>query len=198
MNVLTTHIVLPALHSVHALVGSATDANRPWSHPGAPRIVADRGGPTPCLDLANRPARDGAPATAPGAAALVLRLALGSFWLIDGFFLKGWALGSNDLGLWLASHGLPAALATPLIVAEILGGVLILAGEYGRWASLALLPVLLAAIALPAAEVWALSGPTGALLGPSILIALSMAHGLLGDGPYVLSDVPVARQPSNA
>lgn len=198
MNVRTTRIALPALHSVHALVGSATDAIRPWSHPGAPRTVADRGGPTPCPEFANRPARDGAPDMAPGAAALMLRLALGTFWLVDGFFLKGWALGSHDLGLWLASHGLPAALATPLIVAEILGGVMILAGEYGRQASLALLPVLLAAIALPSAEVWALSGPTDGLLGPSILIALSMAHGLLGDGPYVLPDVPVARLPANA
>lgn len=198
MNILKTRIALPALHSVHALVGSAADAIRPWSHPGAPRTEADRGGPTPGLELAERPRRDGASDTASGAAALMLRLALGAFWLVDGFFLKGWALGSHDLGLWLASHGLPAALATPLIVAEILGGVLILAGEYGRWASLALLPVLLAAIALPSGAVWALSSPVAGLLGPSILIALSIAHGLLGDGKYVLPDVPVTRQSESA
>jgi len=198
MNDLMTRIALPALHSVYALVGSATDAIRPWSHPGAPRTVSDRGGPTPCPELANRPAREGAPHTAPGAAALMLRLALGSFWLIDGLFLKGWVLGSQDLGLWLAGQGLPAALATPLIVAEILGGVMILAGEYGRQASLALLPVLLAAIALPSDAVWALSSPVAGLLAPAILIALSMAHGLLGDGKYVLPDVPVTRQSESA
>lgn len=128
----------------------------------------------------------GTPRSAPDAAALILRLALGSFWLVDGFFLKGWALGSDDRCAWLAAQGLPAVLAMPLIVAEIVAALFIMSGEYGRWMSLALVPVLMFGVALPDTAVWAFSDPQGGLLYPMSLLALSFAHGLLGDGSYVL------------
>src|SRR5215211_956870 len=49
---------------------------------------------------------------------------------------------------FLAKVGLPPALAWPIVLAELIGGLAIIAGFYGRWISLALLPVLLGALSV--------------------------------------------------
>jgi putative oxidoreductase len=55
---------------------------------------------------------------------------------------------------FLGTLGLPAILAWPIILAELLGGLALVLGVYGRFVSIALLPVLLGALAVHAPNSW--------------------------------------------
>ncbi len=116
----------------------------------------------------------------------VLRLALGAMWLSHGLVLKLMTFGIAGLAGWLATVGLPPALAWPLTLAEIAGGVLILLGWHGRWVSLALLPILLGATAIHAGNGWVFTSANGGWEYPLFLLAASVAHALLGDGALAL------------
>ena len=117
---------------------------------------------------------------------LALRLALGAMWLSHGLVLKLLTFGVAGLAAWLPTVGLPGAIAVPLITAEILGGLLILAGWHGRVASLALLPILFGALWIHAGNGWVFSSANGGWEYPAFLIVASIGHVLLGDGAYAL------------
>ena len=121
----------------------------------------------------------------PGAASL-LRLTLASMWISHGLILKYLTYGIEGLAAWLASQQLPAGLAIPLVALEVGGGLLILSGVHGRWVSLGLLPILLGALVIHAGNGWVFSNPKGGWEYPALLIAVSLVHGLLGDGPLAL------------
>ncbi len=116
----------------------------------------------------------------------LLRIALGLMWLTHGLVLKLLTFGIAGLSGWLATQGLPAALAWPLVLAEIGGGLLILLGVHGRWVSLALLPILVGATAIHAGNGWVFSNANGGWEYPLFLLAASVAHILLGDGAFAL------------
>lgn len=122
----------------------------------------------------------------PDAARLLLRVSLAAMWLSHGVVLKLLTFGVAGLSGWLASVGLPSALAVPLIAAETLGGLLILLGYRGRLASLALLPILLGAVWIHSGNGWVFSNANGGWEYPLFLIMISVAHLLLGDGRYAL------------
>lgn len=115
---------------------------------------------------------------------LGLRLALGTMWLSHGLVLKLMTFGIAGLAGWLQSIGLPAALAWPLTVAEILGGVLILAGWHGRVVSTVLIPILVGAIWVHAGNGWVFTNAQGGWEYPAFLLIASFTHVLLGDGAY--------------
>ena len=117
----------------------------------------------------------------------VLRFSLGTMWLTHGLVLKLLTFGIAGLAGWLASQGLPSALAWPLVLAEITGGVLILLGVFGRWVSLALLPILIGAIGIHAGNGWVFTNANGGWEYPVFLLAASIAHVLLGDGALALT-----------
>ena len=121
-----------------------------------------------------------------GLAALVLRLALGAMWLSHSILLKLMTFGIAGLAQWMGSVGFPPALALPLVVAEIVGGLAILLGLHGRWASLALQPVLIGATVIHAGNGWVFTNTNGGWEYPVFLMAASLVHMLLGDGPYAL------------
>jgi putative oxidoreductase len=118
-------------------------------------------------------------------AALVLRVALGGMWIAHGL-LKLLVFTPAGLAGFLGSLGLPAALAWPMIIAEVGGGVLILLGIYGRQVSVALLPILLGAFWVHSGNGWLFSAANGGWEFPAFLIASSVAHALLGDGALAL------------
>ncbi len=124
---------------------------------------------------------DGAPA-----AALLLRVALGAMWISHGLMLKLLTFGLDGFASWLASIGLPSALALPIATAEIVGGVLIALGIHGRWVSIALLPILLGATVIHAGNGWVFTAANGGWEYPVFLAVMSIVHALLGDGPWAL------------
>jgi len=121
-----------------------------------------------------------------GSATLLLRIALGTMWLTHSIVLKLMTFGIAGLAQWMGTVGFAPALAWPLVLAEIVGGVAILLGVHGRWASLALLPVLIGATAIHAGNGWVFSNANGGWEYPVFLIAASLVHALLGDGRYAL------------
>lgn len=90
---------------------------------------------------------------------------------------------------FLGTIGLPTILAWPIILAELLGGVAILVGFYGRWVSAALLPVLLGALAIHAPNGWLFTAPNGGWEYPAFLVAAAVTHVLAGDGAFAVKPV---------
>lgn len=119
-------------------------------------------------------------------AATLLRISLGSMW-ISHALLKLLVFTIAGFEGFLASQGMPTFLAWPVVLLELAGGMLILLGWHGRIASLALLPVLAGAMAAHIGNGWVFSNANGGWEYPLFLIAMSMVHGLLGDGAFSLS-----------
>lgn len=118
-------------------------------------------------------------------AALILRLALGTMLIAHGL-LKVLVFTVPGTVQFFASVGLPGTLAYPVIALELLGGALLLAGVATRWASLALLPVMLGALNVHWGNGWVFSAPNGGWEYPALLTILMLVQALLGPGAYAL------------
>ena len=114
-----------------------------------------------------------------------LRAALGVMFIAHAY-LKVAVFTVPGFQGFLASLGLPTLLAWPIILAELVGGLAILAGFYGRLASLALLPVLLGALAVHAPNGWVFNAPNGGWEYPAFLAVAALAHVLAGEGAFAL------------
>jgi len=117
--------------------------------------------------------------------ALVLRLALGTMFITHAG-LKYFVFTMPGTVQFFQSVGLPGALAYATVAAEVAGGALILLGAYGRWASAALIPVLLGALWVHAGNGWVFTAPNGGWEYPAFLAAAAFAHALIGDGAFAL------------
>ncbi len=127
-------------------------------------------------------------------AAFVLRIALGTMYLAHGL-LKIFVFTPAGTAAFFGSLGLPELLAYPTIFAEVVGGLLLIAGFQTRLVAAALIPVLIGSIAFShGANGWLFSNPGGGWEFPAYLIATSVAQVLIGDGAYALSKV---RQTAN-
>ena len=120
--------------------------------------------------------------------AFALRAALGVMFIAHAY-LKYAVFTVPGFAGFLGSVGLPAFLAWPIILAELIGGLAILAGVYGRLVSVALLPVLLGALAVHAPNGWVFNAPNGGWEYPAFLAAASLAHILIGDGAFAVKPV---------
>ncbi len=131
--------------------------------------------------------------------ALTLRVALGVMFIAHAY-LKLAVFTPAGFAGFLGQTGLPSALAWPIILAELGGGLAILTGFYGRIVSLLLLPVLLGALAVHAPNGWLFTAPNGGWEYPAFLALTALAHGLIGDGALALRPVrfDAARQPAAA
>ncbi|HWD22789.1 MAG TPA: DoxX family protein [Burkholderiales bacterium] len=126
-------------------------------------------------------------------AALVLRIALGVMFIAHAL-LKYYVFTLPGTVQFFQSLGLPAVLAYATFWAELIGGLLILAGVYGRWASFALVPILIGATWAHAGNGWSFSAPNGGWEYPAFLVAAAIVQGLLGDGAYALANLRRARK----
>ena len=127
------------------------------------------------------------PRTAPYAATL-LRISLGAMFIAHSLVLKHLTFTLPGTAQFFASLGLPAALAYATFWAELVGGVLLLAGIGSRWVALALIPVLAGAAWVHAGNGWVFTAPNGGWEYPVFLIAASLVQALLGDGRYALAN----------
>src|SRR5688572_29851919 len=114
-----------------------------------------------------------------------LRAALGAMFIAHAY-LKLAVFTVPGFEGFLVKIGYPAALAWPIILAELVGGIAILVGFYGRWVQVALLPVLVGALLVHLPNGWFFSAPNGGWEYPALLLAAAVAHILAGDGAFAV------------
>lgn len=124
------------------------------------------------------------------AGATLLRLTLGAMWVSHAWF-KISAFGVAGFAGWLDSLGLPGFMAGPVVALELIGGVLILAGLYARYVSIALLPVLAVATWVHIPNGMIFSNANGGWEYPVFLMIASVVHALIGDGALALKSRPL-------
>jgi len=131
-------------------------------------------------------------------AATALRVALGLLFLAHAG-LKLFVFTPAGTVQFFGGLGLPGALAYLVILAEVAGGLALIAGLYSRVVALALTPILLGAIATvhgPAGFFF--TNPKGGWEFLALWIVGLVAVALLGDGAYALRSGPAAARPAPA
>ena len=126
-------------------------------------------------------------------AALVLRVALGAMFIAHAL-LKYYVFTLPGTVKFFESIGLPGPLAYVTFWAELIGGVLILAGAWSRWAAAALIPVLIGATWAHAGNGWLFTAPNGGWEYPAFLTVAALAQALLGDGRFAVSGLFSSRE----
>ena len=121
-------------------------------------------------------------------AALLLRVALGTMFIAHAA-LKYYVFTLPGTAQFFQSLGLPPALAYLTFWAELAGGIAILIGLLSRWASAALLPILLGAAWAHAGNGWVFSAPNGGWEYPLFLAFAAATQALLGDGRFAISSL---------
>ena len=115
-------------------------------------------------------------------ATYVLRAALGLMYLSHSLVLKLVTFGLDGTVQFFESIGLPGFVAYLVIIAEVGGGALILAGIRTSAVSLALVPILIGATVVHAGNGWVFEAPGGGWEYPVFLIAASVVLSLLTRG----------------
>ena len=127
-------------------------------------------------------------------AALMLRVSLGLMFIAHSLVLKYFVFTLEGTAQFFQSLGLPATLAYATFWAELIGGVLLVAGIGTRWVALGLIPILAGATWVHIGNGWVFSAPNGGWEYPVFLIAASIVQALLGDGAYALGERARTRQ----
>ena len=118
--------------------------------------------------------------------ALVLRVSLGTLFLAHGLTKLVVFTPSGTAGFF-SSLGLPGALGYLTMIAELAGGIALLAGLGTRYVSLALAPILLGSIAfVHGANGWAFGNEGGGWEFPAFWAAALIVQALIGDGAYAI------------
>lgn len=116
-------------------------------------------------------------------ATFALRLALGTMFVAHAL-LKVLVFTPAGTVKFFESIGLPGPLAYATIVAELVGGALILAGVGTRYVAAALIPVLLGATWAHAGNGWLFTAQNGGWEYPAFLTVAALVQALLGDGAW--------------
>lgn len=115
---------------------------------------------------------------------LILRLTLGALVLLHGIAkLKGGVSGIEGM---VAAYGLPSVLAYGVLIGEVLGPLLLIAGFYARVGALLIVINMLFAIALAHTGQLGLLNDQGgwALELQGMFLGAALALALLGPGRY--------------
>ena len=120
-------------------------------------------------------------------AALVLRVSLGVMYIAHSLVLKHFTFTLAGTAQFFESLGLPGALAYVTFWAELIGGVLLVAGVGTRVVALALIPILLGATWVHAGNGWVFSAAYGGWEYPVLLSAASLVLALLGHGRFAVA-----------
>ena len=127
-------------------------------------------------------------------AALMLRVTLGVMFIAHSLVLKYYTFTLAGTAQFFESLGLAALLAYATFWAELIGGILLVAGIGTRWVALALIPILAGAAWVHSGNGWVFSAANGGWEYPVFLIAVAFVQALLGDGAYALSKVFTTRK----
>ena len=124
---------------------------------------------------------------------LLLRISLGLLFLAHGM-LKVFTFTLPGTAQFFVSVGLPGFLAAPVAIAEIIGGVLLIAGVYTRWVALGFFPILLVAtVKVHGGNGWLFTNEGGGWEFPAFFAIACIVQFLLGDGAFALSPNRIRR-----
>ncbi len=126
----------------------------------------------------------------------LLRVTLGVAALAHGL-LKVFVFTLPGAAGYFESLGLPGFLAYLTVLAEVGGGLALIAGFQTRLVALALIPVLLGATWAHAGNGWVFSSQGGGWEFPLFWAFALAAQALLGSGAYAVDDM-VQRKPQTA
>jgi len=122
-------------------------------------------------------------------AALILRISLGLMYIAHALLKIMVFTPAGTVGFF-ASLGVPGWFAYPVMGAELIGGILLVAGIQTRMVAVALVPVLIGAIVLVhGANGWLYTNENGGWEYSAFLVMVSFAQALLGDGACSASAV---------
>ena len=127
-------------------------------------------------------------------AALVLRLSLGTMFVAHAL-LKLLVFTLPGTAQFFQSLGLPGVLGYAVFAAELVGGLLLIAGVGTRWVAAALVPVLLGATWAHAGNGWLFSAPNGGWEYPAFLAVATVVQALLGNGAHALANLRAEHRP---
>ena len=116
-------------------------------------------------------------------AALLLRVSLGTMFIAHAL-LKYFVFTLPGTAQFFASLGLPGVLGYATFAAELVGGILLVAGVATRAVSLALVPVLIGATWAHAGNGWLFTSPNGGWEYPAFWTMTLLVQALLGDGAF--------------
>lgn len=120
-------------------------------------------------------------------AALLLRVALGALFLAHGFLLKVLTFGVAGTVGYFESIGYPGFFAYLVILGEVGGGLLLIAGVFTRWIALALLPIMIGATLQHVGNGWMFASANGGWEFPAFWTVMLAAQALLGNGAFALT-----------
>ncbi|QSQ12278.1 DoxX family protein [Myxococcus landrumensis] len=129
----------------------------------------------------------------PALAATLLRIALGVVFLAHAG-AKYFIFTLDGTARFFVAHGFPGWMATPVFLAELLGGLALLAGFKVRWVALALFPVMVGALQSHLAMGWMFTNAGGGWEYVAFLLATLLTQALLGSGAYAVDNVLVRAQ----
>jgi putative oxidoreductase len=112
------------------------------------------------------------------AGATLLRVSLGLMFIAHSVILKYFTFTLAGTAQYFESIHLPGFLAYVVFAAEAIGGALLLAGVQTRLVALGLIPVLLGALWVHAANGWVFSNAGGGWEYPLFLIVLNVVVAL--------------------
>jgi putative oxidoreductase len=120
----------------------------------------------------------------------LLRVSLGAMFVAHAL-LKYSVFTIPGFAGFLAKVGFPPELAWPIFLAEITGGIAIIAGLYSRYVAVALLPVLAGALMVHSGNGWLFTAANGGWEYPAFLIVAALTVALVGDGAFAVKSAPL-------
>lgn len=120
-------------------------------------------------------------------AALLLRLTLGVMFVAHAL-LKWFVFTLPGTAGFFTSVGLPGFLGYVVFAMELVGGIMLIAGTYTRFVSLALFPILVGAAWVHMPNGWVFSAQNGGWEYPVFLAMTTLVLAILGDGAYNLRE----------
>ncbi len=118
-------------------------------------------------------------------AAGLLRTGLGVMFIAHAL-LKYYVFTPEGTAQFFASLGLPGFLGYVTIAAELVGGIMLVAGAYTRAVAFALVPILIGATWAHSGNGWLFTSPKGGWEYPAFLTLAAIVVGLLGEGRYAV------------
>lgn len=116
-----------------------------------------------------------------GYGALVLRVALGLMFLAHGL-VKVLVFTIPGTVAFFHSIGYPGAVAYPVMLGEVGGGLALIVGFEARWIALALIPQMLGVVLFHLPNGWMFAVKNGGWEYPAFWTAALLVQGLIGPG----------------